>query len=177
MRRSTLNRLLFPGPTQEYEAKRAEYGDMSVLHTRDFLYGLLPEKEHIVSLGRGVRLLVTLQAISEADEKGIRTVMVTLNGQMRMLEVRDQSVETDHVEAEKADRSNPGHVAAPFAGAVTPTVSEGDTVEAGDRIATIEAMKMEASVTTPVGGTIKRVVVQGPAQVEGGDLVMEIETE
>ncbi|WP_144795174.1 pyruvate carboxylase [Kocuria palustris] len=177
VRRSTLNRLLFPGPTQEYEAKRAEYGDMSVLHTRDFLYGLLPEKEHIVSLGRGVRLLVTLQAISEADEKGIRTVMVTLNGQMRMLEVRDQSVETDHVEAEKADRSNPGHVAAPFAGAVTPTVSEGDTVEAGDRIATIEAMKMEASVTTPVGGTIKRVVVQGPAQVEGGDLVMEIETE
>ena len=177
VRRSTLNRLLFPGPTQEFEARQAEYGDMSVLHTRDFLYGLLPDKEHIVSLGRGVRLLVTLQAISEADEKGMRTVMVTLNGQMRMLEVRDTSVATDFVEAEKADKSNPGHVAAPFAGAVTPTVSEGDTVEAGDKIATIEAMKMEASVTTPVGGTVKRVVIQGPAQVAGGDLVVEIETE
>ena len=49
--------------------------------------------------------------------------------------------------AEKADRANPQHVAAPFAGVVTLTVGAGDKVEAGQTVATIEAMKMEAAIT------------------------------
>lgn len=174
-RRETLNRLLFPGPTKDYEAARSKYGDLSVLHTRDFLYGLQQDFEHVISLGKGVRLLVTLQAISEPDEKGMRTVMVTLNGQLRLLEIRDTSVHTDAVETEKADSSDPGHVAAPFAGAVTVTVSEGDAVTAGQAIATIEAMKMEASITTPRAGTVTRVPLAGIAQVGGGDLVLVID--
>ena len=51
--------------------------------------------------------------------------------------------------AEKADRTNPGHIAAPFAGVVTIGVSEGEQVSAGQTIATIEAMKMEAAITAP----------------------------
>ncbi|MEF3121463.1 pyruvate carboxylase [Kocuria flava] len=176
-RRATLNRLLFPGPTREYEAGREKYGDVSVLHTRDFLYGLTTDHEHIISLGKGVRLLVTLQAISEPDEKGMRTVMVTLNGQPRMVEVRDASVASAVPETEKADASNPGHVAAPFAGAVTVTVAEGETVEAGAQVATIEAMKMEASITAPTGGTVERVALQGVTQVAGGDLLLVLRTD
>lgn len=114
VRRATLNRLLFPGPTKDFESSRTKYGDVSVLHTRDFLYGLDQDHEHVISLGKGVRLLVTLQAISEPDEKGMRTVMVTLNGQLRLLEIRDESVKSQAVETEKADTSQPGHVAAPF---------------------------------------------------------------
>ncbi|MCJ8505399.1 pyruvate carboxylase [Kocuria flava] len=176
-RRATLNRLLFPGPTREYEAGREKYGDVSVLHTRDFLYGLTTDHEHIISLGKGVRLLVTLQAISEPDEKGMRTVMVTLNGQPRMVEVRDASVASAVPETEKADASNPGHVAAPFAGAVTVTAAEGETVEAGAQVATIEAMKMEASITAPTGGTVERVALQGVTQVAGGDLLLVLRTD
>ena len=146
-----------------------------MLHTRDFLYGLRQDFEHVISLGKGVRLLVTLQAISEPDDKGMRTVMVTLNGQLRLLEIRDNSVKTDSVELEKADSANPGHVAAPFAGAVTVTVAEGDTVEPGQAVATIEAMKMEASITTPTGGTVSRVALRDVAQVSGGDLVLVID--
>lgn len=41
-RRGVLNRLLFPGPTKEFEAHREEFGDTVTLHTRDFLYGLVP---------------------------------------------------------------------------------------------------------------------------------------
>ena len=149
VRRATLNRLLFPGPTKDFESSRTKYGDVSVLHTRDFLYGLDQDHEHVISLGKGVRLLVTLQAISEPDEKGMRTVMVTLNGQLRLLEIRDESVKSQAVETEKADTSQPGHVAAPFAGAVTVTVSEGDTVSAGDSVATIEAMKMRPPSRLP----------------------------
>ncbi|GHD08861.1 pyruvate carboxylase [Zhihengliuella salsuginis] len=174
-RRSTLNRLLFPGPTRDFEATIASYGNVSVLGTRDYLYGLKPGAEHVISLGKGVRLLATLQAISEPDEKGMRTVMCTLNGQMRQIVVRDRSVESTVKAAEKADTGNSGHVPAPFAGAVTAAVAAGDVVEAGDTVATIEAMKMEAAITTTVGGKVSRVAISGTAQVDGGDLLLVID--
>lgn len=174
-RRAALNRLLFPGPTQDYLAAKEAYGDLQVLHTRDFLYGMTTSMEHVISLGKGVRLLVTLQTISEADDKGMRMVMCTLNGQLRQVMVRDHAVEVTAVSAERADPNNPHHVAAPFAGAVSLTVAEGDTVEAGQNIATIEAMKMEAGITTPVSGTVKRALLTDVTQVHGGDLLLEID--
>jgi pyruvate carboxylase len=76
--------------------------------------------------------------------------------------------------AEKADASRPGQVAAPFAGVVSLAVGEGDQVDAGQTVATIEAMKMEASITTPVGGTVQRVAIGPVQQVEGGDLVLVV---
>ena len=174
-RRATLNRLLFPGPAAEYAKAREEYGDLSVLHTRDFLYGMVEHREHVISLGRGVRLLATLQAISEPDEKGYRTVMCTLNGQQRSIDVRDESVETSFQAAEKADTSRPGHVPAPFAGAVSVIVEEGQEVASGEQVATIEAMKMEASITAPVAGTVQRVLAREVTQMHGGDLVIVID--
>ncbi|RAX50916.1 pyruvate carboxylase [Arthrobacter sp. AQ5-05] len=175
-RRATLNRLLFAGPTRDYEATVENYGDVSTLHTRDYLYGLVKGREHVVSLGKGVRLLVILQSISESDEKGMRTVTVLLNGQPRQLLVRDNSVESTVVVAEKADAANPNHVAAPFAGAVTPQVAVGDRIEVGGTVATIEAMKMEAGITSTVAGTVARLAISGTSQVQGGDLLLVIET-
>src|SRR5699024_1224057 len=173
-RRTALNRLLFPGPTHDYQAAKQAYGDLQVLHTRDFLYGMTTNLEHVISLGKGVRLLVTLQTISGPDEKGLRTVMCTLNGQPRQVMVRAQAVEVTTVSAERADPNDPNQVAAPFAGAVSLTVAEGDTVEAGQNIATIEAMKMEAGITTPVAGTVERTLLTDVTQVQGGDLLLVI---
>jgi pyruvate carboxylase len=170
-RRGTLNRLLFPGPTKEFLAHRAQFGDTSVLASKDFFYGLEPRKEYTVGLDKGVTLLIELEAIGEADERGIRNVMANLNGQLRTIQVRDRSVASDLPVAEKADRSVPGHVAAPFAGVVTLAVSEGDTVKAGATVATIEAMKMEAAITAPVAGTVERLAIGSVQQVEGGDLL------
>ena len=84
----------------------------------------------------------------------MRTVMCILNGQLRPVVVRDRIVASDVPTAEKADRTNPDHVAAPFAGVVTVAVAEGDTVEAGATVATIEAMKMEAAITAPTAGVV-----------------------
>jgi pyruvate carboxylase len=171
-RRRTLNRLLFPGPTKEFTAHAEAYGDTSVLSTKDFLYGLRPDEEHSVDLEPGVRLLISLEAISEADERGMRTVMATLNGQLRPIQVRDRSVAVDTPAAERADRSNPNHVAAPFSGVVTLAVGEGDKVEAGQTVASIEAMKMEAAITAPKAGTVQRLAIGSVQQVEGGDLII-----
>ncbi len=172
--RRTLNRLLFPGPAKEFEEHRAVHGDTSVLQSKDFFYGLQTGLEHQVDLEPGVRLIMGLEAIGEPDERGMRTVMCTLNGQLRLLQIRDRSVASDVPAAEKADKSNPGHVAAPFAGVVTLQVSEGDIVEPGQTIATIEAMKMEAGITAPQGGTVKRLAIGPVQQVEGGDLLLEV---
>ncbi|MFF3603813.1 pyruvate carboxylase [Streptomyces sp. NPDC002463] len=173
-RRATLNRLLFPGPTKAYEAHRQAYGDTSVLDSKDFFYGLRPGKEYSVDFGPGVRLLIELEAVGEADERGMRTVLSTLNGQLRPIQVRDNAAAADLPVTEKADRSDPGHVAAPFAGVVTLAVAEGDEVEAGATVATIEAMKMEASITAPKGGRVSRLAITRIQQVEGGDLLVEI---
>ncbi|MGN7252559.1 pyruvate carboxylase [Arthrobacter sp. SAFR-014] len=174
-RQQTLNRLLFAGPTKDYLKSRETYGNVSVLDTRDYLYGLQRGEEHVIQLEKGVRLIASLEAVSEPDEKGMRTVMCTLNGQSRPVSVRDKSVVSNVKAAEKADASVPGHVAAPFAGAVTVTVKAGDTVNAGDTIATIEAMKMEASITTPVGGKVTRLAISAVEQVQGGDLLIVVE--
>src|SRR5665647_1047504 len=84
------------------------------------------------------------------------------------------SIEVNPAEAEKADPGALGQIAAPFAGAVTPVVQEAQKVQAGQTVATIEAMKMEASITTPVGGTVRRLAIGAVQQLEGGDLVMVI---
>ena len=173
-RQRTLNRLLFPGPTREFEQRRDEFGDVSVLPTVPYLYGMEPDHEYPVTLEKGVTLLLGLEAIGAPDKWARRNVMTLLNGQLRPVRVRDNSLESEVASAEKADPGNRGHVAAPFAGAVTVTVAEGDEVEAGDQVATIEAMKMEAAINAPVAGVIKRVVLLGTTQLDGGDLVVVI---
>jgi pyruvate carboxylase len=173
-RQAALNRLLFPAPTKEFEAYRELYGDTSSLSANQFFYGLRRGDEHRVRLERGVELLIGLEAISEPDERGMRTVMCILNGQLRPVVVRDRSIASDIPAAEKADRANPDHVAAPFAGVVTVSVAAGDQVEAGQALATIEAMKMEAAITAPKAGKVDRVAVSPTAQVEGGDLLVVV---
>ena len=174
-RARTLNRLLFAGPTAEFETHRETYGDTSVLSSDEFFYGLRHGEEHAVDLDPGIRLLIKLQAIGDVDERGMRTVMCTLNGQLRPLQVRDRSVASEVPVAEKADRSNTNQVAAPFAGVVTLQVAEGDMVSAGQPVATIEAMKMEAGITVSKSGTVARLAITQVQQVEGGDLILELE--
>jgi len=174
-RRTKLNELLFPAPQKEFEKVRANYGNLDSVDTIDYLYGLDFENEHVVELRKGLQLLVGLEAISEPDSKGFRTVMTKLNGQLRPVTVRDRKITVVEASAEKADPGKPGHAAAPFTGVVTPKVAVGDQVEIGQPIASIEAMKMEATIAAPIGGKIVRLGIAGPTPVEGGDLIAVIE--
>ena len=131
-RRLTLNALLFPGPTKEFAESREKYGDVSVLPTTDYLYGLRSGEEHVVDLEEGKRLIFGLQAVSEPDERGIRTVMCTINGQLRPVNVRDRV----GVRRRRRPPSGP----TPRSPATSPrrstawsriVVAEGDQVEAG----------------------------------------------
>jgi pyruvate carboxylase len=173
-RQELLNELLFPGPTKDFTELRAHYGDLSVLDTKDYLYGLTVGEETTIEVEPGVRLYVELEAISDVDDRGMRTVLIGLNGQMRPLTVPDRSVTVDIPTVEKADVERLDHVAAPFAGVVSLKVAAGDTVAAGDVVATIEAMKMEAAITATRSGTIERLAIVSPHSVEAGDLLVVI---
>ena len=173
--RRTLSRLLLPKPTATYEAAADTYGDLSILPTRIFLYGLQAgDRDEAVELERGVRILIGLEAIGEPDERGMRRMVFRLNGQLRPIDVLDRTIDIETVGSEQADPSNPGHVAAPFTGVVTVQVQPGDSVEANQPVAVIEAMKMESVISAPVGGVVER--LGGPAigSVEPGDLILVI---
>ena len=131
----------------------------------------------MVEIAKGVRLFVGLEAIGTPDAKGYRTVMATLNGQLRPINVRDRKVAVETVSVEKADSSNLGHVAAPFSGVVTLQIAEGTHVDVGSPVATIEAMKMEATITSSVKGVVKRLAVGKTQAVDAGDLILVVEPE
>ncbi|MEO7006417.1 MAG: pyruvate carboxylase [Terrimesophilobacter sp.] len=175
-RRATLNRLLFPGPTKSFDEARETYGDLSAIDTVDYLYGLKQGTDHVVEVSPGVRIFVGLEAIGEPDAKGMRTVMAIINGQLRPVFVRDRSITVQVKSAEKADATKPGHVAAPFSGVVTLQVEEGAVVEAGQSVASIEAMKMEAAITANIAGTVVRLAIPKTQQVDAGDLLVEIQS-
>jgi len=174
-RRGRLNRLMLPGPAAERAAAEERWGDVSVVPTRAFLYGLEKGEEVALDLEPGVRLYVRLEAITDADERGIRTLLILLNGQQRPIDVRDHSLEPETSAREKADPRDDRHVPAPMTGIVTLTVDEGATVDAGQQIATIEAMKMESTISAPTDGTVERLAVPSGTNVEPGDLLTVLE--
>ncbi|WP_297849859.1 pyruvate carboxylase [uncultured Corynebacterium sp.] len=177
-RRASLDKLLFPKQYAEFLEHRRTYGITDQLSDKTFFYGLNEGEETMIWYGdleeQQTPLVVRLDAVGEPDEKGMRRVIINVNGQIRPVTVRDENAESSVAEVEKADAGNPNHVAAPFAGVVTVTVKEGDEVAAGDQVASIEAMKMEASISAPKDGVIERIAFTQATKVEGGDLVAVI---
>ncbi|AGF71667.1 pyruvate carboxylase [Corynebacterium halotolerans] len=177
VRRAALDRLLFPKQAEEFAEHRRRFGNTSALDDRVFFYGLKEGEENVIRFVNGgdtPPMVVRLDAVGEPDEKGMRQVVCNVNGQIRPLKVRDHSVESVTASAEKADPSVVGHVAAPFAGVVNVTIETGAEVKAGDPVAVIEAMKMEATITAPVDGKVERVALAQATKVEGGDLIVVI---
>lgn len=169
-----LNRMLFPGPAREFHEATERFGPLSALPSGPFFYGLEPGEETAVTLGQGVELFLAIDAIGIADDRGFREVYCRLNGQPRVVTVRDRSIEAKKPANERADPTNPRHISAPFSGVVSVDVSPGDKVSLGQAVATIEAMKMEAAITTPEAGTVERVAIDKVAKVDAGDLIAVI---
>jgi pyruvate carboxylase len=175
-RRVALNRLLLPEPAAGKEEAEESYGDVSVIPTKPFFYGLETGQELDLDLEPGVRLHVGLEAISEADQRGVRALIVTVNGQSRSVDTQDRSLEPETPSTEKADPNEAGHVAAPMTGAVTLAVEEGEEVEEGQQLGTMEAMKMESAISAPASGTVERIAVSSGTNVESGDLLLVLES-
>ncbi|HEY5622465.1 MAG TPA: pyruvate carboxylase, partial [Gammaproteobacteria bacterium] len=168
--------LLYPGVFEEFATHLRTYSDVSALPTPVFFYGLRPEEEISVNIERGKSLVIRLLAVSDVDEKGNRRVFFELNGQPRTIEVADRSAAGTVKAHPKADPANPNHIAAPMPGkVVSVNVTAGQTLEKGDTLLCIEAMKMETLLRAEASGTVAVVHASSGMRVEAHDLLLELE--
>lgn len=108
-----------------------------------------------VELERGKELSIGLVVIGELNDKGERRLFFGLDGQPRVIAVVERAAKANAAAIRLADESDPGQIAAPMPGMVSVvSVKLGDRVEAGDRLMSLEAMKMETAIAAPHGGTV-----------------------
>lgn len=167
--------LLYPKVFEQFVTFRKTYGDMSVLQTDEYFYGLPPGKEITVELDPGKTLVIQCQSVSEPDNDGDVRVFFSLNGQPRTIKVHDRSSAAVNTAKEKAQPGNDKSVGAPMPGVLTELkVNIGDEVKAGDALATLEAMKMEVKVAAEAGGKVARLPLSVGTQVDAKDLLVEL---
>ncbi len=171
-----LSYLLYSQVFLDFEAHRQQFGDTSVIPTPNFFYGIKVGEEVNVEIEEGKTLVVKFLTIGEPHPDGTRTIFFELNGQPREVVVPDRSLEGKLHKNPKADPDDPDHVAAPMPGKVSNVaVKKGDAVKEGQRLLSIEAMKMETAVYAPRTATVKELKIKQGDVVEAQDLLVVLE--
>jgi pyruvate carboxylase len=170
--REVLSWLLYPRVFADFAAHRSKHGDVSVLPTPAFLEGPKPGEELSVDIEPGKTLLIRLLTVGEPHADGTRTVFFELNGQPRSVSVADKSLEAKVQRRPKAVIGDAREVGAPMPGLiVTVAVKPGDVVTKGQKLLSLEAMKMETTVYAERDGRLAEVLVAPGTPVEAGELV------
>jgi pyruvate carboxylase len=174
-RTDLMSYLMYPEVFAKFAKARSSYGDVDVLPTPEFFYGIEKGKESTVDLEPGKRLIIKFLTVSEPHPDGTRTVFYELNGQPREVTVRDRSLQPSVAARAKADPSDPGQVGAPIPGAVTSiSVDLNQPVSKGDRLMVMEAMKMQTTIYAPISGTVTKKLANVGENVDAKDLLMVI---
>ncbi|MEY5027259.1 MAG: hypothetical protein RLZZ244_2787 [Verrucomicrobiota bacterium] len=167
--------LMYPQVFADFAKFQREFSDVGVLPTPAFFYGLQPGEEISVSIEEGKVLFIKLINVQAPDKDGRRVIHYELNGMPREVVVTDKTVAPKVKARSKADAANPLHVGAPIPGMVTAlNVSVGSKVSNGDKIATLEAMKMQTTLYAHADGVIEQVLAEVGDSVESGDLLVKI---
>jgi pyruvate carboxylase len=167
--------LMYPKVFTEFAEHHRHYGDVSLLPTPVFFYGLAEREEMAVDIDPGKTLVVRLIGRTEVDDEGMVKLFFELNGQPRTVRVPKQGALVSSVVRVKAEVGNANHVAAPMPGMVaTVAVKSGQLVTKGSPLVSIEAMKMETVITADRDGTVVRVHVSPGDKVEAKDLMVEL---
>jgi len=169
--------LMYPQVFVEFAGFQSQYGDVSVLPTPVFFWGLRQDEELALEIEHGMVLIVRFLAVGEPDSEGLRSIFFELNGQPREVKVRDRSLAPPPARRE-ADADDPAHVAAPMRGMIISlSAVAGQRVARGDRLASVEAMKMETAVFAEIDGVVEEVVAAVGTHVDTGDLLLVVQTE
>ncbi len=167
---------LYPKVFMEYAGMVDQFGDISVLDTPTFLFGMRLGEEIEVEIETGKTLIVKLVSIGQAQADGTRVVYFELNGQPREVVIRDESIKSTVAVKMKADPKKESHLGASMPGTVIKVISEkGEKVQKGDHLMITEAMKMETTVQAPFAGTVKEIYVSNGDAISPGDLLIEVE--
>ena len=168
-----LSYLMYPKVFVDFAAHAKRFGDVSMVPTDVMFYGLRKGEEIEVEIEQGKILFIKLTAISDPNEQGQRTLFFELNGHPREVLVHDRKLGLVATVRPKADPSDLHHLAAPMPGTVASVlVRPGQVVKEQERLFTIEAMKMETTVVSPLAGVVKEVYFKAQERVEAGDLMI-----
>jgi pyruvate carboxylase len=168
-----LSYVLYPQVFLEYMDHRQRYGDTSVVPTPNFFYGLQAGEEIAIEIERGKTLIIKYLTTGDVREDGMRSVFFELNGQPRDISVVDRSVAALLTGHPKGDPDNPYHVSAPMPGKISSiAVKPGQRVKTGDRLVSIEAMKMETAVYSQTEATVQEILAAAGAEVKARDLLL-----
>lgn len=168
--------VLYPKVFDQFMQTKQQYGDLSLLDTPTFFFGMRNGETVEIEIDTGKRLIIKLETISEPDENGYRTIYYVMNGQARRISIKDENIKTNTNLKPKVDKSNPSHIGAQMPGSVTEVkVTVGEEVKVNQPLLITEAMKMETTIQAPFNGTIKQVTVVNGDAIATGDLLIEIE--
>jgi pyruvate carboxylase len=168
--------LMYPEVFLKFARARATYGDMEILPTPQFFYGVEKGQEIAVELEPGKILVVKLLTVSDPHPEGTRTIFFELNGQPREVTVRDVALRATVQARLKADPAEPGQVGSPIPGAISSiAVDVGQQVKKGDRLLVLEAMKMQSTVYAPIDGKVTKKLANVGDKVEAKDLLLVLE--
>ncbi len=166
---------LYPKVFMDYQKTFEQFGNISVLDTPTFLYGMRLGEEIEVEIEQGKTLIVKLVSVGEAQPDGTRVIYFELNGQPREVIVKDTNIKSTVVAKLKADRDNETHIGATMPGTVIKVlVGKGDKVSKGDHLMITEAMKMETTVQAPFAGVVKDIHMANGDAIQTGDLLLEL---
>ncbi|CCH46318.1 pyruvate carboxylase [Wickerhamomyces ciferrii] len=170
---------MFPKVYEDFRKIQEQYGDLSVLPTKNFLAPPKIGEEITVVIEQGKTLIIKCNAVGDLNkETGIREVYFELNGELRKVSVADKKSNVETVSRPKADAHNPNQVGAPMAGVLVEVkVHKGSEVKKGDAVAVLSAMKMEMVISAPAAGLIGDVFVKEGDNVDASDLLVVIEGE
>ncbi len=167
--------LMYPAVFADFAKHQREYGDVSVLPTPTFFYGLRPGEEISVEIEEGKVLIIRLVSIGAPDKDGRRTLSYELNGIAREAFIVDKGVAPKTKARVKADLADPLQIAAPIPGLiVVMSASVGAKVAKGDKLFMMEAMKMQTTVYAQADGVIAEVNAATGDTVEAKDLIVKL---
>jgi pyruvate carboxylase len=173
-----ITHLLYPRVFPDFAAHQQKYSDTSRLPTPVFFYGMEPGEEISVDIEKGKTLIIKFVTVGDPHPDGRRLVFFELNGQPREVPVEDRALVGEARKHPKAEAGNPYQIGAPMPGlVVTVTVAPGEQVTAGQKLFTLEAMKMETTVYADRAGKVAAVLVKPGTQIEAGDLLLQFEIE
>ena len=169
-----LSHLLYPKVFEQFYNHQLKFGDTSKLPSPAFFYGLQFNEEIQVNISKGKTILIQYLNTNAPRSSGNRLVFFRINGVVRSVLIKDQSI--DNTVAKHIKVSHANHVGSPLQGSLSKViVKEGDTVEVDTPLFIIEAMKMESTITAPLAGIVKKVYLKEKVLVEQDDLIIEID--
>jgi len=167
--------IMYPEVFAVFAKNESNYGSLSALPTPAFFYGMKPGQEISVEIEAGKTLFIRLVNIGAVDAEGKRALNFELNGMARQLAIVDRSAKPTIKARVKADSAKPNEVGAPIPGLVTAlAVSVGAKVVKGDKLLTLEAMKMQTTIYAPADGVVDEICVQNGDALESKDLILKL---